>query len=654
MLARSNRNRKLVLGPMLAALAGGTAQGQVVEIPQLIIYANQAATEASKVGSAVTLITDQEIKDRGFPTVAEALRTVPGVAVSQTGGRGSFTQVRIRGAEANHLQVLIDGVQVNDISDGDFNFADLAVENIERIEVIRGPQSGLYGANAQAGVIAIVTKSGRGLKRPEVDTKLEGGSRSTFTESAIARGAVGQFYGAVGLVNTSTAGYNISRFGSERDGSRSFTLTSKVGVDITPDLNVEGSLRHVDRFNRFDSQPFFGPFEGLAFDSAFDFNAFKTTTGRIAATWAAFDGAFVQRFAASRFEQKRNDDDVVLGFFRSEGHRDNFDYKGTVRADTNVLGGERHTLTGAVDRQTEFLKIDSASFFFDPAAAAFWANGARRDRTGVAGEYALDLVSGLSVTGAARHDWNSGFADATTWRVTAAQRIASTGTKLHASAGTGITNPTFIEQFGFFVGTFRGNPALRPEQSLGWDAGIEQRFLDGQLITDVTYFASDFEDKIILVTGTDTISTAVNAVGISPRRGVETTAKVIPVDWLLLTGTYTYTDARLPDGTPEIRRPRHTAAGSATAKFADGRAKATVNFVYNGAMPDLWFRFPIVPVTLNSYTTVSGIISYDLSPQVAVYLRGENVFDAKYEEVFSHRAPGAAIYAGLRGRIGGE
>jgi len=344
----------------------------------------------------------------------------------------------------------------------------------------------------------------------------------------------------------------------------------------------------------------------------------------------------------------------VFGFFRSEGNRENFDYKGTARAETNVVGGERHTLTVAADRQNEFLTIDSASFFFDPAAGAFWAQGARRDRTGVAGEYALDLASGLTVTGAARHDWNSGFEDVTTWRATANQRIAATGTRLHASVGTGVTNPTFIEQFGFFVGSFRGNPALRPEHSLGWDAGIEQRFLDGRVIADVTYFASDFEDKIVLVTGTDTISRPINAVGISPRRGVEVQAKVTPVDWLFFTGSYTYTDSRLPDGTPEVRRPRHAAAGSATARFADGRARATVNLVYNGAMPDNWFKFPIVPVTLNAYTLVGGILSYDLSPQVTAYLRAENLFDAKYEEVFSYRAPGFAAYAGLRARIGSE
>ncbi len=124
-----------------------------------------------------------------------------------------------------------------------------------------------------------------------------------------------------------------------------------------------------------------------------------------------------------------------------------------------------------------------------------------------------------------------------------------------------------------------------------------------------------------------------------------------PVDWLTLTGGYTYTDARLADGTPEIRRPRHTATASATARFADGRARATVNLVYNGAMPDTWFKFPLVPVTLQAYTLVSGIVSYDVTPWATVYVRADNVLDVKYEEVFSYRAPPFAAYAGLRIRF---
>ncbi len=636
----------------LLTLSASSALAQTSVLPEIVIYANQAPTEASKVGSAVTVISGDELRAKGFTTVTDALRAVPGVAMSQLAGRGSFTQARVRGAEANHLLVLINDVPVNDITDGDFNFADFAVEDIERIEVIRGPQSGIYGANAHAGVISIVTKSGRGLTRPEASVRLESGSMQTRAFGATARGASGPAYGSVSVDYNDTAGYNVAKNGSERDGSRALTATAKAGIDLTPGFNVEGSLRAVKRQTDIDPQPFFGPFEGLAFDSAPDFNRFSTLAGRIAATWTLFDGAFVQRFAASRFEQRRNDDDSVLGFFRSQGRRDQLDYKATLTGRTDLIGGEKHTLTFAADRQTEFLTIDSASFAFDPAGAAFWADGARRSRDGIAGEYGLDLPFGLTLTGALRHDWNSGFENVTTWRTTLSQRLPS-ATRLHASAGTGVTNPTFIEQFGFFTGTFIGNPALKPEHSLGWDAGIEQSFFGGRFVADVTYFASAFEDKITLVSaGGGILSTVVNIPGISPRRGVEVTAKATPVDWLTLSGAYTYTEARLADGTPEVRRPRHTASGSATVNFADGRGRTTFNVVYNGQMPDTWFRFPLTPVTLAPYTTVGGIVSYDVTPAATVYVRMENLFNARYEEIFSYRAAGLRAYAGLKVRLG--
>jgi vitamin B12 transporter len=623
------------------------ALAQIRELPEVTIYANQAPTELSKVGTSVTVLRGAELLSRGIATVAEALRTAPGVAVSPLAGRGSFTQVRIRGSEANHVQVMIDGIPVNDITDGDFNFADFPLEGVDRIEVIRGPQAGLYGANANAGVISIVTNSGRGLARPQGEIRAEGGTMNSGAVSATARGANGPFYGSATVSFNRTDGFNQALNGTEKDGSRGLIATVKGGADLSPFFNVEGILRYVKRHTEFDAQPFAGPFEGLAFDSPFDFNNFTSLAGRVAATLTLFDGALVQRFSASRYEQNRDDSDAVFGFFRSEGRRDSFEYKGTLTGTTNVMGGERHTVTFAADRQFEFLTIDSASFMFDPGAAAFWANGAKRARTGIAGEYAIDLPTATTITGALRHDWNTGFADVTTWRATASQRLPA-GFRLHGSAGTGVTNPTFIEQFGFFTGSFIGNPALKPEHSFGWDVGIEHTMLGGRLITDITYFASNFEDKITLV---GFPSTPVNVPGISPRRGVEVSAKVVPVDWLSFTGSYTYTDSRLADGTPEIRRPRHSASASATALSADGRGRATVNVIYNGAMPDTWFKFPVVTVTLAAYTVVGGIISYDLTPTTTVFVRAENIFDTNYENIFSYRAPGFAAYAGLKVRL---
>jgi vitamin B12 transporter len=632
---------------LLLTAAPLPALAQPRDLPEVVIYANQWPTELSKVGAAVTVLRGSELLSRGIQTVAAALSTSPGVAVNPLAGRGSFTQARVRGSEANHVLVLIDGIPVNDVTDGDFNFADFPLEEVDRIEVIRGPQSGLYGANANSGVISIITKSGRGLTRPRAEVRAEGGSMRSGSVAMNARGANGPSYGSATVSLNRTDGYNQAFNGSERDGSRGFVATLKGGADLSPFFNVEGILRYVKRHTEFDAQPFAGPFEGLAFDSPFDFNNFTSLGGRVAATLTLFGGALVQRVSANRYQQDRDDSDAVFGFFRSEGKRDNLEYKATLTGNTNLVGGERHTMTVAADRQFEFLTIDSASFMFDPAAAAFWAKGAERARTGIAGEYGLDLPTATTLTASVRHDWNTGFADVTTWRTTASQKLPA-GVRLHGSAGTGVTNPTFIEQFGFFTGTFIGNPALRPEQSFGWDVGVEHTLFDGRLVTDVTYFVSNFEDKIVLV---GFPSTPVNVPGISPRRGVEISAKVVPVDWLNFTGTYTYTDARLADGTPEVRRPRHSASASATAMFAGGRGRATVNVVYNGSMPDTWFKFPVVPVTLAAYTVVGGIISYDLTPVTTVYVRAENIFDTNFQNVFSYRGPGFAAYAGMTARL---
>jgi vitamin B12 transporter len=649
---RRTRLRSKTALALLVTLPAFPLAAQVINLPEVVIYANQAPTNAEKVGSAVTVLRGAELIAQGYSTVAEALKIVPGVAVNPVGGRGAFTQVRVRGAEANHTLVMIDGVPVNDITDGDFNFADFSLEDLDRIEVIRGPQSGLYGANAHAGVISFVTKSGRGLKRPEASIRIEGGSRQSRSISATARGAAGAAYGSVSIDYNHTEGHNMAFNGSERDGSRGLSATAKLGADVTPDFNIEGFVRYVSRHTQFDSQPTFGPLEGIAVDQAADVNNFDSMVGRVAGTWKMFGGALVQTLAASRHQQNRDDFDVNFGYFKSDGHRDRIDYKATLTHDTNVIGGERHTFSFATDWQREFLTVDSESFMFDPAAAAFWANGAIRTRKGIAGEYSIDLPTGLTLTGALRHDWNSGFDNSLTWRTTASQRLAH-GFRLHASAGTGVTNPTFMEQYGFFVGTFIGNPALKPEHSMGWDTGLEYRSPDGRLVTDVTYFESRYEDKIVLV---GFPSTPVNVPGISPRHGVEVSAKYAPLDWLTLEGTYTYTVSRLADGSPEVRRPRHSATASATATFAQGRGRATVNVAYNGAMHDTWFNFALnnPTVVLGAYTVIGGIVSYDLTPMTTVFVRAENLFDEDYSNVFSYRAPGFAAFAGLRVKLGGE
>src|SRR5436190_5039895 len=253
--SRSARSGTLA-SSLIAALGVATARAQSVELPQIVVSAGQAPMEASRVGASVTVISGDELREKHIPTVAEALRSVPGAEVDQSGGRGAVTQVRIRGDEANHVLILIDGIEVNAVADSNFDFADLTVEDVDRIEVIRGPQSGIYGSNAQSGVISIITRTGKGLAKPAAEAKVEGGSKNTLSGSANVRGAAGPFYGSATVSDYTTAGYPVSRFGGPNDGSRALTVTGKGGIDVFENFNIEGVIRHTDRFVRVDPQDF--------------------------------------------------------------------------------------------------------------------------------------------------------------------------------------------------------------------------------------------------------------------------------------------------------------------------------------------------------------------------------------------------------------
>ncbi|KAF0120025.1 MAG: btuB [Xanthobacteraceae bacterium] len=219
-----------------------------------------------------------------------------------------------------------------------------------------------------------------------------------------------------------------------------------------------------------------------------------------------------------------------------------------------------------------------------------------------------------------------------------------------------MTNPTFFEQFGFFA-NFTGNPNLRPEHSIGWDAGVEQRWFGGRLVTDVTVFRASIMDAIVQSGGT-----AINLPFQTTRQGVEVQVTARPTDWLSLTGSYTYTDTRSAEfaggvyvAKEALRRPRHAASLSAVATLPDDKTKVTVTLAHNGTMRDTFFGpFGSNDVRLAAYTLVGAQISHDLTRAATVYVRGENVFGQRYQNVLGYQGPGAAVYAGMRVRLGGE
>ena len=639
---------------MLAAFASSASAQPVQQLAPIdVVSSSLTPIEASKVGSSVTVMTGEEVRSSGYTQLSDVMRTFPGVAVSQSGSRGSLTQFRVRGAEANHLLVIIDGVPANAVGDGEYNFADIPLDDIERVELLRGPQSGLYGANAQSGVLTIVTKSGRGLSKPEVSARVEGGTQRSAEAAASARGAAGPVYGALTVTSATTNGFNVARDGFETDGAKRFTATAKAGIDFTPYFNVEGFLRHTRRTASTDPQNDFPNFSGLVFDRPFDESRYADTLARVEGTLKLFEDRWIQ---SAKWTMSRQNVSALspnglgpLGLsFSSIGTNEQLSYKSTFLLDSAVAGGEKHRLTFLLENKAEKFSYFDPTNLFGPDLN-FWRDGKSRLSTGVGGEYVLDLLAtGTTISGSVRQDFNEPFEDEFTWRASLSQKLGLTGARLHSSIGRGVTNPNYFELYGFLPSRFVGNPNLVPESSIGWDAGWEQTLWNGRVVVDVTYFNSRLRNEIVTVFNPDFTSTARNLTGTSTREGVESTLKIRPTDWLTLAGTYTYTDARDDKGVQEVRRPRHAGSASATVAFADGRGKATLNVVYNGKMPDTFFTFPSQTVILASYTLVGGIISYDLTPWTTVYLRGENVFNASYEEVFSYRAPGAAVYAGLK------
>ncbi|HEY9348410.1 MAG TPA: TonB-dependent receptor, partial [Inquilinus sp.] len=264
--------------------------------------------------------------------------------------------------------------------------------------------------------------------------------------------------------------------------------------------------------------------------------------------------------------------------------------------------------------------------------------------TGLVGQYQLGLLDSVFLTGSVRQDLNDLFRDSTTWRLTAAWRIEATGTKLRASYGTGVKNPTLFELYGF-TNTYRGNPDLKPEHAEGWDAGFDQEIWGDRVVLDATWFEQRISDLIV---GSGQGST--NLPGTATARGVELGLSVTPVDDLTIRAAYTYTDAEDSTGAELVRRPRNIASLNVNYRFLEGAANVNLGVDYNGPQKDLAFDevYNSSPVTLDGYTLVNLAASYQVSDGVQVYGRIDDLLDEDYEEVWTYGSLRRAGYLGMK------
>ncbi|MGV3576363.1 MAG: TonB-dependent receptor plug domain-containing protein [Devosia sp.] len=586
--------------------------------------------EEKQLGRSYTVIGSDQIQLSGTAYVADLLRQVPGLAVSRGGSFAGKTQIRVRGAEGNQVLVLIDGVPTSETSDGEFDFARLQVSNVERIEILRGPQSAFWGANAMAGVINIVTKS---ADASGLTGSLAGETGTDGTKMTSGTLAYGQdnFDISGGVTLRSTDGYNVAAQGNELDGATHIDANGRFRAEITPQLTLDGTVRYARLYGDADEQDFL---TALAVDSA-DTTAINELSGALGLGWVSDDALWFQNARVSGGTVERRT--VGTGFeVLTTGDRYKLSYQAGRNFDTPGFLDAKHTVTLGYD-----LVQETFEQIITPLE--------RRTRTthSLVGEYRGTYLDQFYLTAALRQDFNDVFVDATTYSVSGAWQIPDTGTRLHASLGTGSTNPTFYEQYGYIPGFFTPNPNLKPETSFGWDVGVEQSLLDGMVVVDATYFNQNLENAI-----TGTAQSVKNTVGISTRQGLELSANVNIMGGLTAGVTYTYVDARTPAGLREIRRPQHS--GSINLAYKLDEIPLTLNgeVLLVGETTDTAFiGFGQTTVSLPAYTVVNAGLNYQLNDQVEIYGRVQNLFDTKYQEVYGYNTQGRTFYAGARAKF---
>ncbi|HET6387822.1 TonB-dependent receptor plug domain-containing protein [Hyphomicrobium sp.] len=605
--------------------ASGTARG--ADHSDIAVSPTGIASPVEQIASSVTVITSKEIEAQQRRTLPDVLKSVPGLNIVQMGGPGGQTSIFMRGTNSNHTKVFIDGIDVSDPSSANrsFNLGQMLTTDIERVEVLRGPQSGLYGADAVGGVISVYTKTGKGP--PKVTGMVEGGSFGTFNQAARISGGADRYNYSFSVSHfraddTPVTPFDLLLPGEARHSNRydNWTYSTKIGVDVTKDVTVNFVSRYTDARLYYTGDDFNFPSHPNPFLTRSDFDQFYT---RGEAVWKTFGGQLTHTFGINYANLQTDNYDIIAGSNFADGERVKFDWRSVWR----IAPG--YTLLTGAEQQTE--ELDSDGLLVDEWNRAAFA------------ELQSEIFRNFFLVANVRYDDNENFGGHTTWRVAPAYVIEATGTKLKASAGTAFKAPTLNQRFQDFPPYYFGNRDLKPEESLGLDAGFEQAVFGGQAQFGATYFYNDITN--LIVTNAD-FTTNIN-VGKAKTSGVEVFASADITESLRIRADYTYTEATDEDThTQLLRRPRHKASLSAGWTATD-RLLLTPSLVYVGEAEDV-DRSDYEEVTLPGFLLVNVAADYKLREGVSLFGRIDNLFDKHYENPNGFEGTGIGAYAGLR------
>lgn len=607
----------------------------------ILVSSTRAAeplTDTNYTGSA-TILSIDDLHQRQTRDVSDALRDVPGVAVSQVAGQ---TQLRLRGSEGNHVLVLVDGIEVSDPFAGEFDFGTLQAGIGGRVEVLRGPQSALYGSDAIGGVISYFTPSG--CEAAPVAGYIEAGSHATVNaalQAGLCRDDYDVSFGAAYFTSDGTPN---TRDGLRDIGRDALTLSAKTSADITSSLRLRAVLRYTAVDGDYNDQDFdsTSPTFGLLIDSPGVRYEGEALYALVGLTWQASDN-WTHDLSAQAADISRDNYASYGRTFGSEGQRLKASYATTLKFSSGPVFN--HQFTFAADAERERYRNT------DPFGFAFTGRRST-DNVGLVGEYRLS-ADRFDLSGALRRDINDRFADATTFRISGGVDTGQ-GTRIRGAYGSGIKNPGFYELFGYFDGQFIGNPDLRPEKSKGWEVGLDQSLANDAFRLSATWFDSRLTGEIYTTYPAPTfVATPANRTTRSTQQGLELSARAHLGPRVTLDAAYTWLDAE-EAGVEEVRRPGNTASAALTWRAPNDVASATVVVRHNGATDDLAFTDPsFIPVTvrLDDYTLVNLNAEARLVPGLTAFGRIENLLDEDYEQVFSYVSPGRTAILGLRAQF---
>jgi vitamin B12 transporter len=614
--------------------SGGVARADVEAVPDtIVVTATRIPTPELQVASSISVVTADEIAARQFQSLPDLLVQVPGLNVVQTGGPGGQTSVFMRGTNSNHTKVLVDGIDVSDPSSpsGTFDFGQFLTQDIQKVEILRGPQSGLYGSDAIGGVINIITKSGSGPA--QLSAGAEAGSFDTFNQFAGISGSADRFHYAANLEHLHSGATPVTPLNLLAPGERriddyfdNLTGSTKLGLDVTDHFDVGLVARYTESHLRLTGENVINfPLDFP--DAAQSENDTRQYYARATGHLTSFGGGLEQWLGIAFTDIKSFEtgpDNPESDFF---GERVKFDWQGNIR-----LATDEKLVLGAEHQRDEMTVPLSAATTIDSGY----------------GELQSSFGDSLFNTVSVRFDDNGRFGGKITYRVAPAYVIQETGTKIKASVGTGFKAPTLSQMFQNFPDfNFFANPNLKPESSLGYDLGLEQAVHGGSVRFGATYFRNNIKN---LITENADFTSFAN-VGRTVTSGVESFVSYQPIEELSIRLDYTYTQATDVILHEElVRRPKHK-AGLNTAWRATDRLSLNATVLSVGPWIDGNRDFSIQRLTAPGYTTVNLAASYDLTSHLTAYGRVNNLFDRHYENPIGFLQPSLGAFAGIKARF---